>query len=115
MRTFKTYDKGDVLPEDYRKALTNLMCFQADSEYAGGQRVAENHKAAFDYDASLVEAVLARCTEVDSGARNVDHILTGTLLPEIAQNVLAKMAEGSAIARIKVSATPSGALRYRIT
>jgi len=38
----KTYDKGDVLPDDYRTALINLMCFQADSEYAGGQRVAEN-------------------------------------------------------------------------
>ncbi len=38
----KTYDKGDVLPADYRVALINLMSFQADSEYAGGQRVAEN-------------------------------------------------------------------------
>ena len=38
----KTYDKGDTLPDDYRTALINLMCFQADSEYAGGQRVAEN-------------------------------------------------------------------------
>ena len=46
MRTFKTYDKGDVLPDDYKKALINLMCFQADSEYAGGQRVAENHRYA---------------------------------------------------------------------
>jgi len=46
MRTFKTYDKGDVLPEDYKKALINLMSFQADSEYAGGQRVAENHRYA---------------------------------------------------------------------
>jgi ring-1,2-phenylacetyl-CoA epoxidase subunit PaaA len=42
MPKFKTYDKGDPLPEDYRKALLNLMSFQADSEYAGGQRVAEN-------------------------------------------------------------------------
>jgi ring-1,2-phenylacetyl-CoA epoxidase subunit PaaA len=38
----KTYDKGDVLPDDYREALIGLMTFQADSEYAGGQRVAEN-------------------------------------------------------------------------
>jgi len=38
----KTYDKGDILPEDYKQALLNLMSFQADSEYAGGQRVAEN-------------------------------------------------------------------------
>ena len=50
-----------------------------------GQRVAANHKASFAYDESLVDAVLARCTEVDSGARNVDNILNGTLLPQVAE------------------------------
>ena len=78
------------------------------------RRVATNHKAAFDYDDKLVEAVLARCTEVDTGARNVDHILTGTLLPEIAENVLARMAEGSAIERIKVSAAKNGDFKYTV-
>ena len=75
-------------------------------------RVAVNHKAVFDYDDKLVEAVLARCTEVDTGARNVDHILNGTLLPEIAGNVLTRMAEGGAIERIKVSAAKSGDFKY---
>ncbi len=42
----KVYDKGDALPPDYREALINLMTFQADSEYAGGQRVAENMRFA---------------------------------------------------------------------
>lgn len=46
MKSFKTYDKGDSLPEDYKRALLHLMSFQADSEYAGGQRVAENHRFA---------------------------------------------------------------------
>jgi type VI secretion system protein VasG len=78
------------------------------------KRVAVNHHAAFDYDDKLVDAVLARCTEVDTGARNVDHILTGTLLPEIAENVLARMAEGNAIERIKVSAAKSGDFRYTV-
>jgi type VI secretion system protein VasG len=77
-------------------------------------RVAVNHKAAFEYDTKLVEAVLARCTEVDTGARNVDHILTGTLLPEIAENVLARMAEGRAIERIKVSAAKNGDFKYTV-
>jgi type VI secretion system protein VasG len=78
------------------------------------RRVADNHQASFQYDSALVEAVLARCTEVDSGARNVDTILNGTLLPEIADSVLAKMAEGGAIARIKVSATKAGKFKYAI-
>ena len=79
-----------------------------------GQRVAANHKAAFAYDESLVEAVLARCTEVDSGARNVDNILNGTLLPQIAEAVLARMAEGAAIERIAVGADQSGDFTYAI-
>jgi type VI secretion system protein VasG len=80
-----------------------------------GRRVAANHKAAFAYDESLVDAVLARCTEVDSGARNVDSILNGTLLPEIAGAVLARMAEGAAIERIAVRADTEGDFEYVIT
>ena len=64
----------------------------ASSWNTSASRVAENHQAEFRYDDSLIEAVLARCTEVDSGARNVDTILNGTLLPEIAGTVLARMA-----------------------
>jgi hypothetical protein len=77
-------------------------------------RIAANHKAEFIWDDKLVEAVLARCTEVDSGARNVDHILNGTLLPEIAEVVLARMAEGAAVERIKVGAGNSGEFKYAI-
>jgi type VI secretion system protein VasG len=77
-------------------------------------RVATNHEAVFDYDDGLVDAVLARCTEVDTGARAVDHILNGTLLPEIAESVLARMAEGQAIARIKVSAGKDGKFKYSV-
>jgi type VI secretion system protein VasG len=79
-----------------------------------GQRVAANHNARFDYDDALVAAVLARCTEVDSGARNVDTILNGTLLPEIADSVLARMAEGGAIGRVKVGATKAGKIKYAV-
>ncbi|WP_075795638.1 type VI secretion system ATPase TssH [Massilia putida] len=78
------------------------------------QRVAANHNARFEYDDALVAAVLARCTEVDSGARNVDTILSGTLLPEIADSVLARMAEGGAIGKVKVSATKTGKIRYAV-
>lgn len=78
------------------------------------QRIAVNHKAEFGYDEALVEAVLARCTEVDSGARNVDNILNGTLLPEVAESVLAKMAEGTAIGKIKVSAGKNGQFKYTV-
>lgn len=77
-------------------------------------RIAANHKADFIWDDKLVDAVLGRCTEVDSGARNVDHILNGTLLPEIAETVLARMAEGAAVERIRVSAGKNGEFKYSI-
>ncbi|MDQ0073480.1 type VI secretion system protein VasG [Variovorax boronicumulans] len=78
-------------------------------------RIATNHKAVFEWDDALVEAVLARCTEVDSGARNVDHILNGTLLPEIAEAVLTRMADETPLAKIKASCAKSGEFRYRIS
>lgn len=77
-------------------------------------RVASNHKATFKWDEALVDAVLQRCTEVDSGARNVDHILNGTLLPEIAENVLARMIDGGKIETIAVGADEAGGFRYTI-
>jgi type VI secretion system protein VasG len=78
------------------------------------QRIRAHHHAEFTYDASLVNAVLARCTEVDSGARNVDHILNGTLLPEIAQAVLEKMAQEEPITQIKVGANSKGQFKYTV-
>ncbi|MFM0695763.1 type VI secretion system ATPase TssH [Paraburkholderia graminis] len=78
------------------------------------RRIESNHKAVFEWDESLIDAVLARCTEVDSGARNVDHILNGTLLPEVAQQVLERIADGAAIERISVRATEAGEFDYAV-
>ena len=49
-----------------------------------------------------------RCTEVETGARNVDHILTRTLLPEMSAAFLARMAEGQAIGQVHVSVDEQG-------
>jgi type VI secretion system protein VasG len=77
-------------------------------------RVLANHKAVLDYDEALVETVLARCTEVDTGARAVDHILNGSLLPEVADSVLARMAEGQPISKIKVGAGKDGKFKFKV-
>src|SRR5258708_24162473 len=45
------------------------------------RRLAENHGASFTYDEAVIQAIADRCKEVESGARNVDHILTRSLLP----------------------------------
>jgi type VI secretion system protein VasG len=73
-----------------------------------------NHRAEFSYDEGLVTEISNRCKEVESGARNVDHILTRTLLPEISQEVLGRMAKGESIARVHVSVDAGGAFKYDI-
>jgi type VI secretion system protein VasG len=67
------------------------------------RRLLENHRVTLDYDPALVEEVAKRCTEVESGARNVDNILTNTLLPQISRRLLAGMAEGQKLSTIHVS------------
>jgi type VI secretion system protein VasG len=79
-----------------------------------GDRLKENHKATFEYSPSVVETVAARCTEVESGARNVDHILTGTLLPKLSQEVLVRMADGKPVRRVKVGVGPDSQFTYDV-
>jgi type VI secretion system protein VasG len=78
-----------------------------------GQRIGEQHHAEFCWDDALVQAVLARCTETDSGARNIDNILHGGLLPAMADVLLARMAEGAPVAKIRAGVTRQG--QFRIT
>jgi type VI secretion system protein VasG len=68
----------------------------------------ENRNVAFSYDEGLIEAIAARCTEVESGARNVDHILTNTLLPEMSKELLSRMAAGEKLSEVKVSLGAEG-------
>jgi len=78
-------------------------------------RVKENHGTEFSYDESVVDEIAGRCKEVESGARNVDHILTRTLLPEMSAEFLAKMAVGQAVSRAHVSVKDGGWFNYDIS
>ena len=80
-----------------------------------GQRLAENHSAAFTYDEAVVNEIANRCKEVESGARNVDHILTGTLLPEMSGQFLARMAAGQSITGAHVTVGDKSEFRYEVT
>jgi type VI secretion system protein VasG len=78
-------------------------------------RLQENNRVRFTYDDTLVAEIARRCTEVESGARNVDHILTRTLLPEISREYLARMASEASIARVHVGVDEDGGgFRYQI-
>jgi type VI secretion system protein VasG len=76
------------------------------------RRLQENHRVTLTYDQAVVDEIARRCTEVESGARNVDNILTNTLLPAISRQLLAGMAEGNKVSAINVSVGPDSAFVY---
>jgi type VI secretion system protein VasG len=76
------------------------------------RRLMENHKVALTYDDAFLDAVANRCTEVESGARNVDNILTNTLLPDISRKILGSMAEGEKLSTLHVSVGENGEFAY---
>jgi type VI secretion system protein VasG len=77
------------------------------------RRIRENHKIELTYAPEVVAEVAKRCTEVESGARNVDNILTNTMLPDISRNLLSHMADRQKPSAINVSVSENGAFVYR--
>ena len=76
------------------------------------RRLRETHGIELQYDESLVTQVAARCTEVESGARNVDNILSNTVLPEISRLLLASMAEGLRLTGLRIDVGADGDFMY---
>jgi type VI secretion system protein VasG len=75
------------------------------------KRLAETHKVSLNYDDLLLNEVASRCTEVESGARNVDNILSNTMLPEMSRQILSRMAEGVTTERVDIS-VKDGSMTY---
>ena len=78
------------------------------------RRMKENHKATFTYTDDVVAHIASRCKEVDSGARNVESIITGSLLPEMSTEFLTRMAAGEAISKAEVKVDETGTFQYAI-
>ena len=76
------------------------------------RRLEETHRVPLTYADALLDEVVHRCTEVESGARNVDNILTNTLLPEISRQILGRMAERQKLSGIHVSIGENGGFVY---
>ena len=71
------------------------------------KRVMDNHAIPFSYDDNVVELIADRCSELESGARVVDAILTNTVLPTISQEFLTKMMAGETLSAIRISVKDS--------
>ncbi len=78
------------------------------------RRVQESYGAKFAWDKALVDVIAARCTETSSGARNVEKILSRTLLPELSAEVLSRLAEGAPISGVTVGVDTAGSFQYNI-
>jgi len=76
------------------------------------KRVAENHKVPFSYDDEAVKLIVSRCTEVESGGRMIDAILTNTVLPAISREFLTRTMAGAALNGVRL-AVASGDFEYR--
>jgi type VI secretion system protein VasG len=67
------------------------------------RRVDENHGLPFTYDEAVIKLIADRCTELESGGRMIDAILTNTVLPKISAELLTRMMEGRSVDRVHVS------------
>jgi type VI secretion system protein VasG len=79
------------------------------------RRVEDNFRAKFSYSQDLVDHIAARCKEVDTGARNIDHLLTRSLLPELSTEFLGWMAAGKPLTLVHVSVKKDGNFTYDIS
>jgi type VI secretion system protein VasG len=66
------------------------------------KRIAENHKAQFDYSDEVVKLIASRCTEVESGGRMIDAILTNTILPRISEEYLKRTIATQALNKVAI-------------
>jgi type VI secretion system protein VasG len=75
------------------------------------KRIREHHKVPFTFGDEVVKLIASRCTELESGGRMVDAILTNTVLPEISNEFLVRMMDGKPVSRVNVSVV-DGDFRY---
>ncbi len=78
-----------------------------------GKRLRDNQRIAFQYSDAVTDQIVARCTEVETGARNIDHIVNKTLLPQIATEILTRMNSNEPMTRLAIDFGADGAFTYR--
>jgi len=77
-------------------------------------RVWESYRAGFTWSPKLVDTISQRCTESSSGARNVENILSRTVLPELAGRILAQLADGQTVDKVHIDVETSGEFSYTL-
>ena len=78
-----------------------------------GKRLMESHKMEFEYSPDMVDSIAERCTQSESGARNIDHIIEKTLLPDISKELLQKLADEAMPDRLILMIDEEGEFQYK--
>ncbi|MBC8953170.1 type VI secretion system ATPase TssH [Xenorhabdus sp. PB62.4] len=78
------------------------------------KRLLENHGITATFDDAMVEYIVSRCTEIESGGRMVDAILTNTLLPQISRQLLFASAHDEHYRQLQVS-LEQGEFQFQFT
>ena len=78
------------------------------------QRIFEQHGTQLSFSQDLVELILSRCTEVDSGARNIDNILNGSVLPDLATHLLTAMVDDNSPLQISIDVDENQQIVYEL-
>jgi type VI secretion system protein VasG len=73
------------------------------------ERLRQNNKIQLSYDDAVVTQIAERCTEIETGARNIDFILRSSLLPQLSQIILTRMTEGVMLSAIGLGMDAEGA------
>lgn len=66
------------------------------------KRVVDNYSVPFTYTDAVLALIRARCTELESGGRMIDSILTNTVLPVVSREILNRTMEGIDLQRVHV-------------
>jgi len=73
-------------------------------------RLMESSKMALSYSKGVVDRIAARCIEVETGARNIDHIMRGTILPQLSSKILERMGEGEMPSSVRLGTGKDGGI-----
>lgn len=71
-------------------------------------RLVETHKMKLTYSDDVVNQIAARCTEVETGARNIDYIMTGSIMPRMSQEILTRMTQEEMPTRVHLGLSEEG-------
>jgi type VI secretion system protein VasG len=75
------------------------------------RRLHSTHKIELTYSQEVVDQIAARCTEVETGARNIDYIMSGTIMPRMSQEILTRMSAGDMAASVRLELDDSGGFK----